>query len=289
MRASPAGPRGRILLVGTPIGNLGDLSPRAVESLAGADVVACEDTRRTGRLLAHAGVRARRLVSLHGHNEAARTAELLSLVEGGETIAVVSDAGMPSISDPGEYLVAEAAARGVEVVVVPGPAAVVAAIAVSGMGGSRWAFEGFVPRRGPERRARLQAIACSSSPTVVYEAPHRLAALLGDLVSACGEGRPVAICRELTKLHEEVWRGSLGEAAERSRTVAPRGEHVVVVGAAPPPERPRLLDVRAALTVAMGAGATRSRGVSEVAEKTGAAKREVYEVALSLEGWAGND
>ena len=229
-------PTGRLVLVATPIGNLGDLSPRAIEALAAADVVACEDTRHTGRLLQHARIRARRLVSLHGHNEASRAGELVAALAEGVTVAVVSDAGTPAVSDPGARLVMAAVDAGVEVSVVPGPSAAVAALVVSGLDTSRWRFEGFLPRKGPERRARLVEIAASPVVSVCFEAPTRIAATLGELSEACGAERRVAVARELTKLHEEVWRGTLGEAVDRATSLPGpvRGEHVVVVDGAPP-------------------------------------------------------
>lgn len=225
---------GQLVLVATPIGNLGDLSPRAVEALTAADVVACEDTRHTGRLLQHAGIRARRLVSLHGHNEAARSAELVTSLLAGARVAVVSDAGTPAVSDPGARLVREAVAAGVEVTAVPGPSAALAALVLSGLDTTRWRFEGFLPRKGPERRARLAEIAASPVPTVCFEAPTRLAATLAELAEVCGDERAVAVARELTKLHEEVWRGSVRAAATAAAAGAARGEHVLVVDGAPP-------------------------------------------------------
>jgi 16S rRNA (cytidine1402-2'-O)-methyltransferase len=228
-------PRGRLVLVATPIGNLGDLSPRALETLASADVVACEDTRRSGRLLAHAGVAARRLVSLHGHNEAVRAQELVALLEQGATVALVSDAGTPVVSDPGSRLVTAALAVGAEVSAVPGPSAVLTALVVSGLDVARFRFEGFLPRKGPARRERLAEIAASPSPSVVFESPQRLASTLADLERVCGAERRVVIARELTKLHEEVWRGRLGDASGRAAPA--RGEHVLVVDKAPTSER----------------------------------------------------
>ena len=224
---------GRIVLVGTPIGNLGDLSPRAVAALAGADVIACEDTRVSRKLLTHAGITGHRLVTLHGHNEATVAPDLVGRAAAGEVVAVVTDAGMPGISDPGARLVAAAAAAGVAVEVVPGPSAAVAALVVSGLPTDRFGFEGFLPRRGGERAARLAAIATAQRTTVLFESPSRVRATVADLVSACGCDRPIAIARELTKLHEEVWRGSAGDAATWLESAQPRGEYVLVVGPAP--------------------------------------------------------
>jgi 16S rRNA (cytidine1402-2'-O)-methyltransferase len=225
---------GCLLLVSTPIGNLGDLSARAAAALSDAELVACEDTRRTGRLLELAGLRARRLLSLHAHNEAARIGEVIAACTGGGTVALVSDAGTPLVSDPGERLVAAAIEAGIDVRAVPGPSAALAALVVSGLPVARWRFEGFLPRTGRERRARIAGIASSSETTVCFESPHRVAATLAELAGACGPARRVAVARELTKLHEETWRGSLGEAAERWARQPARGEHVLVVGASPP-------------------------------------------------------
>lgn len=229
------GARGTLVLVGTPIGNLGDLSPRAVETLATAEIVACEDTRRTRQLLTHEGVTAgNRLVSLHAHNERSRIPELIRHLEAGATVAVVSDAGMPGISDPGSRLVHEAIESGISVTVVPGPSAAVAALVVSGLDTRAFCFEAFLPRKGRQRAEILSAISGRYQTTVVYESPYRIVATISDLAAACGDERRVAICRELTKLHEEIWRGTLGEAVRyygdlTSRGRSPRGEHVIVV------------------------------------------------------------
>ena len=204
------------MLVATPIGNLGDLSPRAVSALEEADVIVCEDTRRTGRLLEHAGVAKRRLIVANEHAEASAAAEVGRLLAAGATVAVVTDAGTPGISDPGARLVRAAIDGDHPVTVVPGPAAAVAAVVVSGLPADRFVMEGFLPRRGHERAERLAALADERRTTVLYEAPHRLARTLADLAATFGPDRPVAVCRELTKLHEEVWRGSLGEAAARA-------------------------------------------------------------------------
>ena len=202
---------GRLVLVATPIGNLADLSPHAVAALAEADAIVCEDTRRTGRLLQHAGVTSRRLLVANEHTEAACAAEVAQLLGRGATIAVVTDAGTPGIADPGERLVRAALAGGHQVSVVPGAAAAVAALVVSGLPAERWAMEGFLPRAGRERAERVAAVAAEPRTVVLYEAPHRVARTVADLAAACGPERPVVLARELTKLHEEVWRGTLDE------------------------------------------------------------------------------
>ena len=274
---------GTLVIVGTPIGNLGDLSERAAEALAAADLIACEDTRHTGSLLARRGIEPHRLLSLHEHNEASRSTEILALLDRGATVALVSDAGMPVISDPGARLVAAVAASDHAVTVVPGPCAAVTAYVVSGLAAGRYAFEGFLPRSGPERRERLAAIAGSSCPSVVYEAPGRVATTLADLLEACGGARRVAICRELTKLYEEVWRGDLGEAADRARGRKALGEHVVVVDAreaAGPIERS---DIELALTRHLSAGVSRRDAVGATMLELGTSRRETYEAALGLD------
>jgi len=227
------GAGGRVVVVATPIGNLGDLSPRAVDALATADYIYCEDTRRTLALLNHCAISGPRLVSHHVHNEAASTATALRRLREGAVIAVVTDAGTPAVSDPGARLVREAIAAGAVVEAVPGPSAVLAALVVSGLASDRWCFEGFLPRTGRKRSERLAAVAAEQRAVVVFESPHRLQRTLDDLVPACGPARPMALCRELTKLHEEVWRATTGEVAERSRAVKPRGEYVLVLGPMP--------------------------------------------------------
>lgn len=280
-------PKGRLVLVATPIGNLSDLSPRAIEALSAADVVACEDTRHSGRLLAHAGVRDKRLMSLHEHNEASRSAQLVALVEGGAIVAVVSDAGTPLVSDPGARLVQAAIAAGAEVSAVPGPSAALAALVVSGLDTSRWRFEGFLPRKGSERRERLAEVASSPVPTVCFEAPHRLAVTLADLAGACGGQRRVVVARELTKLHEEVWRGALEVAAGRAASAPPRGEHVLVVDAAPPPPDPvegggaDLADLAGRL---LAAGLSRRDAATAVEVVLGVSHRAAYAAAHEAAG-----
>ena len=204
---------GTVVLVATPIGNLGDLPPRAVEALHSADVICCEDTRRTGRLLQHAGVRGAKLRRLDDHAEAAAIPELLDVLAEGKTVAVVTDAGTPGISDPGARLVTAAIEAGHVVSAVPGPAALVMALVVSGLPTERFVFEGFLPRSGGTRTERLAEVAAEQRTTVIYEAPHRVRSTVSDLAAGCGGDRRVALCRELTKLHEEVWRGTLAEAA----------------------------------------------------------------------------
>ncbi|HUY22994.1 MAG TPA: 16S rRNA (cytidine(1402)-2'-O)-methyltransferase [Acidimicrobiales bacterium] len=276
------GARGTLVLVATPIGNLGDLSPRARLALAGADLVCCEDTRRTRALLAHAGISGKRLLSLHGHNEAARVDDVLARLAAGMVVAVVSDAGTPAVSDPGSRLVGAAVAAGVTVTAVPGPSAVVTAVVVSGLPTDRFCFEGFLPRRGAERRRRLDAVAGSASTVVVFEAPGRLAATLADLVGVCGPDRPVAVARELTKLHEEVWRGSLAAAAAAFEEREVRGEVVVVLGGAPASvEVPGDAEVADAVGRRLVAGDSLRDAAARVAQDLGVPRRRAYEAALA--------
>src|SRR5690606_1267921 len=220
---------GALVLVATPIGNLRDLSPRAADELAGADVVCCEDTRRTGKLLSLAGIERRPLVVVNEHTEARETPRVLERLARGQRVVLVSDAGIPGVSDPGERLVAAAVRAGHTVEVVPGPSAALAALVVSGLPTGRFVFEGFLPRKGPARRERIAAVAAEPRTIVLYEAPHRLARTLADLAAACGAERRVAIARELTKLHEEVWRGTLGDAVAWVGEREPPGEIVVVL------------------------------------------------------------
>jgi 16S rRNA (cytidine1402-2'-O)-methyltransferase len=272
------------VLVSTPIGNLGDLSPRAAATLSAADIVCCEDTRHTGTMLKRLGITTRRLLSLHAHNEAERIGYLLEELVSGKTVALVSDAGTPAVSDPGERLAAAAAGAGLRVSVVPGPSAVLAAVVVSGMGLSRWRFEGFLPRKGGDRRTRLADIAASPCPSICYESPQRLAATLVDLERACGAERRVAVCREMTKLHEEVRRSSLGEAAAHYAETTPRGEFVLVIDGMDASEQsaaqPSGDELAGAVEAVVAAGASRRDAVRDVAGRLGIARSVVYEAAI---------
>ena len=276
--------RGELVLVATPIGNLGDLSPRAQSVLAEADLICCEDTRRTRALLSAFEIRAgNRLLSLHGHNETTRLERVAACVAEGGTVAVVSDAGTPGISDPGAWLAGQLAARGETVTVVPGASSVLAALVVSGLPTDRFCVEGFLPRKGTERRRRVAALMADERTGVVLEAPGRVAGTLAEL-AASDPARPVAVVRELTKVHEEVWRGNLGEAADVFGTDPVRGEVVLVVGGAPPAAAPDDRDVEAAVRRAMTDDP--DAGPRQVAERVavglGVPKRHVYETALRI-------
>jgi 16S rRNA (cytidine1402-2'-O)-methyltransferase len=273
---------GVLFVVGTPIGNLDDLTPRAVRTLAEADVVLCEDTRRTGRLLQAAGVTARRLMAVHDHNEAAQVQSVVERLRAGEQVALVSDAGMPGVSDPGHRLVRAAVAEGVAVRVVPGPSASVAALVVSGLASDRFVFEGFLPRQGTDRAKRLSALAREDRTVVLYEAPHRLARTVDDLAASCGGDRAVALCRELTKLHEEVWRGTLDDAVAHVAAAEPRGEYVVVLAGSAPPEPPTDDQLRAALRRLLDDGASTRDAVAEVVAAYAVPKRRAYDLATVI-------
>ncbi len=280
--------RGRLVLVATPIGNLGDISPRALEVLATAELVCCEDTRRTRALLsamgiAAGGARGDRLVSLHGHNEGSRVERVLSCVAGGGTVAVVSDAGMPGISDPGALLVSRLADAGETVSVIPGPTSVLSALVVSGLATERFCVEGFLPRRGGERRERIGALMADQRTTIVLEAPGRVAGTLADL-AAVDEPRRVAVVRELTKVHEEVWRGTAAEGAAIFADRPLRGEVVLVIAGAPPSGRlsEEALGAAVRRRLDQGPGDGPRQIAHELAETLGVPKRAVYEEVLRL-------
>lgn len=282
---SPATPGGTLYVVATPIGNLGDVTLRAIEVLRAVPLIAAEDTRVTRRLLARYEIPTR-AVSYHARSGPARERELLDHLAGGADLALVTDAGTPIVSDPGEGLVAAWAAAGGAVVAIPGASSVLAAVASSGVAGPRWSFEGFLPRSGRERRERLAAIGADERGSVLFEAPGRLAATLRDLAAACGASRPGAVCRELTKLHEQVTRASLGTLATLADdgTIPARGEMVVVVGwgegSGPAPAE---ADPAAALDAARAevdrlaeSGLPRGEAAKRVAAATGLPRRSLY-------------
>lgn len=277
-----------LVVVGTPLGNLGDLSPRAVEALASADVIACEDTRRTGRLLEAVGIGRRKLVVVNDHTERRMVRELVERMRSGDVVALVTDAGMPSISDPGSRLVAAAAGAGLDATAVPGPTAVTTALALSGLPTGRWIFEGFLPRKGPDRAARLAELAAETRTAVLYEAPHRVVRTIEDLRSACGPDRPVVLARELTKLHEEVVRGTLDEVQERLQANAPRGEFVLVLGGGGPPPEVTDQELLAALAEERASGASTRDAVATVARDHEVPKRRVYDLATGPAGLGGD-
>lgn len=273
---------GALVLVATPIGHLGDLSPRAVEALAAADIVAAEDTRRARALLSHAGVPAAgRLVAVHAHNEAETAARLAARIRHGARVAYVTDAGMPGISDPGERLVRAVLDDGGVVEAVPGPSAVLTALVLSGFPTGRFAFEGFLPRKGSERAARLAALRGEERTAVLFESPRRLAATLADLADALGADRGVAVARELTKMFETVWRGTLGEAVAGGGP-EPRGEQVIVLAPAPPAGPPADDEIAAALEAELSAGSSVRDAAGAVAGRLGVSRRRAYALATGL-------
>lgn len=273
---------GRLLVVATPIGNLGDLSPRAADALAAADLIACEDTRHTRKLLTHAGITGRPMLSVHDANEGERVPRVLGLLAQGRQVALVSDAGMPAISDPGQHLVAEAIAAGHEVVVIPGPSAVLAALVASGLPTMRWVFEGFLPRSGAERKRRLAEVAAERRTVVLYEAPHRVRRTVEDLAGLCGPDRLVALARELTKVHEQIWRGTLGEAAAHLVSPDPRGEFTIVLEGGPQAPAADDEQIELALAERMKSGDSRRSAVEAVAAGLALPRRRVYDIALRL-------
>jgi 16S rRNA (cytidine1402-2'-O)-methyltransferase len=277
-----------LILLGAPLGNPDDASPRLRETLRTADVIAAEDTRRLGRLAQHLGVEITgRLVSYFEGNEERRTPELADLLAEGRTVAVVTDGGMPSVSDPGFRLVRAAIARGVPITTAPGPSAVVTALAISGLPCDRFCFEGFPPRRPGERRTFFASLAAEPRTLVFFESPHRVADTLQDLALAFGEDRPAALCRELTKTYEEVRRGTLASLAADAESA--RGEITLVVAGAPPSaaERPTDAVLAAEVAALVAAGADRKEATLEVAKRHALAKREVYAAVIAHKEPAG--
>lgn len=272
---------GALVLVATPIGNLGDLSPRAVAALRDAALICCEDTRRTGRLLAHAGIEDVRLRRVDDHTEVAAVDEVLGLLSAGADVAVVTDAGTPGVSDPGSRLVAAVLEAGYRVTTVPGPVAAVAALVASGFPTDRFVFEGFLPRKGRDREARLAQIAAERRTVIVYESPKRIGATLAELAAAAGADRRAVVAREITKLHEEFARGTLAALAERY-AVIPKGEVVLVIEGAGPAPDVTDDEVAAALVARMDAGLSVRDAVDDVVALLGSPHRHTYDLAIGL-------
>jgi 16S rRNA (cytidine1402-2'-O)-methyltransferase len=266
---------GTLFLVGTPIGNLGDLAPRAVETLAAVDLIAAEDTRRTGRLLAHLQLVDRPLISFFEGNERERTEEVIRRLREGATVALVTDGGMPTVSDPGFRLVRACAAEGIDVRVVPGPSAAIAALAISGLPTDRFVFEGFLPRKAGERRARLEALASDPRTVVLFESPKRVRATVVEALDAFGD-RPAAVARELTKLHEEVLRGLLSELPALLDATTLKGEIAVVIGGADAAEAPDAGELVEEARVLMTGGTRAREAAKAVAKRHGASANEIY-------------
>ncbi|ALK10710.1 Ribosomal RNA small subunit methyltransferase I [Blastochloris viridis] len=272
--------RAGLHVVATPIGNLGDITLRALETLAGADLIACEDTRISSRLLARYDIRVP-LLPYHEHNAAEMRPRLLARLAEGAAVALISDAGTPLVSDPGYKLVREVVAAGHTVEALPGPSALLAAMVVSGLPTDRFLFEGFLPPKSAARRGRLAELAAVPASLVVFETGPRLADSLKDMAETLGPSRPAAVCRELTKLHEDVRRGTLAELAEAIAGLEPKGEIVVVVGPPLPVAAPADSDIDAALATALAAASLKD-AVAEVAGALGLPRRQVYQRALEL-------
>ncbi|MEJ7801322.1 MAG: 16S rRNA (cytidine(1402)-2'-O)-methyltransferase [Ilumatobacter sp.] len=269
---------GTLWLVATPIGNLGDLAPRAIEVLQRVALVCCEDTRRTGTLLQHAGIRVERMAVANDHTEFHRIDDVLGVLEAGRDVAVVSDAGTPGISDPGERLVAAAIDAGYAVAAVPGPVAAITALTISGLPTDRFVFDGFLPRKGRERASRLAEVADERRTVVLYEAPHRIERTIADLADACGAARDVVVCRELTKRFETVVRGTLGSVGLGT----PRGEYVIVLSGRPIDDTPVSDDrIISELRADLADGSSTKDAVAAVADRLGVSKKSVYALAIT--------
>ncbi|MBQ2667431.1 MAG: 16S rRNA (cytidine(1402)-2'-O)-methyltransferase [Clostridia bacterium] len=273
--------KGVLYVVGTPIGNLSDFSPRAAETLAGVDFIAAEDTRVTVKLLNHFGIK-KPLVSYFEHNKQEKGTVIVDRIAAGETCALVSDAGMPAISDPGEDLVALCAQRGIKVLVVPGPSAVISALAVSGLPTGRFTFEGFLSVNKKSRREHLEAVKNETRTMVFYEAPHKLPYTLKDMAEAFGDRR-IALVREITKIHEECIRTTLFEAVKYYEENAPKGEFVLVIDGAKPEEKRELTleDAVALAKTAMENGSSASDAAKEAAKLSGFKKGEIYKQLMN--------
>jgi 16S rRNA (cytidine1402-2'-O)-methyltransferase len=271
---------GTLYVVGVPIGNLEDITLRAVRVLKGVDLIACEDTRRTGQLLTLLGIPRRPMISVHDHNEAGRVDGLLARLEAGESIALVSDAGTPAISDPGYRVIKAVADAGLPVVPLPGPCAAVVALSAAGLPTDRFLFVGFVPSKSEGRRKALVELAASRETLVFYESPHRLQAFLEAARDALGADRPAVVARELTKRFEEFRRGTLGELVEAPGVN--RGEVVVVIGGATAPDEPTEADLESLLRRLLAEGLSPSRAAKAAVEQTGVRKRVAYQQALAL-------
>ena len=270
-----------LYLVPTPIGNLGDISQRCRETLEAADFIAAEDTRVTLKLLNHLGIK-KSLVSYYEHNKATQGSRIVERILGGETCALVSDAGSPAISDPGEDLVKQCAAAGIPVCAIPGPCAAITALSISGQSTGRFCFEGFLSTAKKSRREHLESLKSEQRTMIFYEAPHKLLTTLSDMAEVFGGDRPLSLCRELTKLHEEVVRTTLSEALERYTENPPKGEFVLIVAGAKPEEKeiPSETDAAARLAELIAQGLSRKDAVKQAAKELGLSKNAVYEIAL---------
>ncbi len=272
---------GTLVLVATPIGNLSDMSTRAIETLQSSDLVACEDTRRTGLLLQHFGITGKRMLRVDAHTEDKSSQEIINCLLEGSTVAMVTDAGMPSISDPGERLVRKVIESGHRVTVIPGPSAPISALVVSGFSTQRWCMEGFLPRKGESRLKRLKEIAEEERTVILFESPHRLAATLKDLLEECGATRQVVVVRELTKVHEEIFRGSLEESlkwAEKSI----KGEIVIVLEAGTITSEIDDERLETVLKEILAGGVSTKDAAEEASRRLNVSRRRAYSTALDL-------
>lgn len=272
-----------LYLVGTPIGNLGDMTMRGIQVLRDVDTIAAEDTRHTGKLLHHFEIKTPQ-ISYHQHNEQQRIPELIGQLQAGKSIALVTDAGMPGISDPGYLIVSACVAAGIRVIPIPGVTAVITAVSASGLPSDRFVFEGFLPAKGQERKGRLEAVSGEARTLVFYESPHRLRQTLADFATTFGTERQIAIGRELTKLHEEFWRGEIGAAIEHYIQTEPQGEYALVLAGAPV-SHPTLSDeaIERALIELMLNDTSRSQASRIVAEQISQSRRYVYQLALAID------
>ncbi|HEY9859406.1 MAG TPA: 16S rRNA (cytidine(1402)-2'-O)-methyltransferase [Candidatus Obscuribacterales bacterium] len=273
---------GTLYIVGTPIGNLEDMTFRAIQVLKEVSAIAAEDTRHTGKLLQHFQIKTPQ-ISYHDHNRLSRLPEMISRLQQGQAIALVTDAGMPGISDPGYELVKACAEEGLPVVPIPGPSAAITALSASGLPSDRFVFEGFLPAKGSERRTRLETLKPESRTLIFYEAPHRLQQTLQDFAATFGGDREIALGRELTKLHEEIWRGTITEAIAYYSNREAHGEFTLVVMGAEPTELVLTEDaLKAELQVLIGQGISRSQASRQLAQQTALPRRQLYQLALTI-------
>lgn len=280
---SPNIESGTLYLVGTPIGNLEDITFRAVRILKEADIIAAEDTRHTGKLLQHFQVTTPQ-ISYHDHNTQQRIPQLIARLERGEAIALVTDAGMPGISDPGYELVCACVAADLTVVPIPGPTAVIAAVAAAGLPSDRFVFEGFLPVKGKARKARLAELKTEPRTTILYESPHRLVKTLTELGETLGTDRAVTLARELTKRYEEFWRGSIAEALLHYESVVPKGEFTVAIAPTPQTQTPLTeAEIITTLKDLIAQGVSRSDASRQIAQRTTLSKRDIYQISLEID------
>ncbi|MEY2626656.1 MAG: hypothetical protein RJB08_415 [Actinomycetota bacterium] len=272
---------GELVLVATPIGNLGDISPRARDALATADIIACEDSRHSGRLVKHLGIDAPKYLVVNEHTEHDAAKAVVAAIESGKRVALITDAGTPAVSDPGAVVVRAVIDAGLNVTSVPGPAAFVTALILSGLPTTRFVFEGFLPRSGNDRAERLASLAAEQRTVVFYEAPHRMERTLEDLLDTLGPDRRIAVARELTKMHEEVRRGTVRDLLDHFAAHEPIGEFVVVVDGAPPRAVAGDAEISSAVDAALASGMSVRDAADSVALALGVSRRDAYRIALA--------